>query len=73
MLLSKGFHRRRNGEHAGAHVAEGDEAVLFGPGTSGEPTAQDWADLLGTIHYEVVTGPRGRVLRSYRGGDRDGR
>jgi len=54
-------------------VAEGDEAVLFGPGTSGEPTAQDWADLLGTIHYEVVTGPRGRVLRSYRGGDRDGR
>ena len=49
-------------------VAEGDEAILFGPGTSGEPTAQHWADLLGTIHYEVVTSPRGRVLRSYRGG-----
>ena len=46
-------------------VAEGDEAILFGPGTSGEPTAQDWADLLGTIHYEVVTSPRGRVLRTY--------
>ncbi|HEX4559093.1 MAG TPA: alanine racemase [Mycobacterium sp.] len=47
-------------------VAEGDEAVLFGPGTSGEPTAQDWADLLGTIHYEVVTSPRGRITRTYR-------
>jgi len=46
-------------------VAEGDEAILFGPGTSGEPTAQNWADLVGTIHYEVVTSPRGRVLRSY--------
>jgi len=47
-------------------VAEGDEAILFGPGTSGEPTAQDWADLLGTIHYEVVTSPRGRITRTYR-------
>ena len=49
-----------------ADVAEGDEAILFGPGTHGEPTAQDWADLLGTIHYEVVTSPRGRVTRTYR-------
>jgi alanine racemase len=49
-----------------ADVAVGDEAVLFGPGTAGEPTAQDWADLLGTIHYEVVTSPRGRVTRTYR-------
>lgn len=48
-------------------VALGDEAVLFGPGTAGEPVAQDWADLLGTIHYEVVTSPRGRVVRTYRG------
>jgi alanine racemase len=47
-------------------VAEGDEAILFGPGTDGEPTAQDWADLLGTIHYEVVTSPRGRITRTYR-------
>ncbi len=50
-------------------VAEGDEAILFGPGTSGEPTAQDWADLLGTIHYEVVTSPRGRVVRTHREAD----
>ncbi len=47
-------------------VTEGDEAILFGPGTQGEPTAQDWADLLGTIHYEVVTSPRGRITRTYR-------
>ena len=51
----------------GAHgVSEGDEAILFGPGTRGEPTAQTWADLLGTINYEVVTSPRGRVRRIYR-------
>jgi alanine racemase len=48
-------------------VTEGDEALLFGPGTDGEPTAQDWADQLGTIHYEVVTSPRGRVIRTFRG------
>jgi alanine racemase len=47
-------------------VAEGDEAILFGPGTGGEPTAQEWADLIGTIHYEVVTSPRGRITRTYR-------
>jgi alanine racemase len=47
-------------------VTEGDEAILFGPGTRGEPTAQDWADLLDTIHYEVVTSPRGRIVRTYR-------
>jgi len=49
-------------------VREGDTAILFGPGTQGEPTAQEWADLLETIHYEVVTSPRGRVTRVYRQG-----
>ena len=49
-------------------VREGDVAILFGPGTDGEPTAQEWADLLDTIHYEVVTSPRGRVTRVYRQG-----
>ncbi|MGB8506390.1 alanine racemase [Mycobacterium sp.] len=49
-------------------VREGDTAILFGPGTDGEPTAQEWADLLGTIHYEVVTSLRGRVTRVYREG-----
>jgi alanine racemase len=47
-------------------VAEGDEAILFGPGSHGESTAQDWADLVGTIHYEVVTSIRGRISRTYR-------
>ncbi len=51
----------------GIDVAEGDDAILFGPGTHGEHTAQDWADLLGTINYEVVTSPRGRVTRTSRG------
>ncbi|MEB3050487.1 alanine racemase [Mycolicibacter sp. MYC123] len=50
-------------------VTEGDEVVLFGPGSAGEPLAQDWADTLGTIHYEVVNSPRGRVVRTYRGAD----
>ncbi|MGE5697546.1 MAG: alanine racemase [Candidatus Sericytochromatia bacterium] len=49
-------------------VREGDMAILFGPGNDGEPTAQEWADLVGTIHYEVVTSPRGRVTRVYREG-----
>ncbi|WP_370647160.1 alanine racemase [Mycobacterium sp. IDR2000157661] len=46
-------------------VAEGDDAILFGPGAHGEPTAQTWADLLGTINYEIVTSPRGRIVRTY--------
>ena len=54
-------------------VAEGDEAILFGSGGSGEPTAQRWADLLGTINYEIVTSPRGRVVRTYTGGGDDPR
>jgi alanine racemase len=49
-------------------VSEGDDAILFGSGAQGEQTAQDWAELLGTINYEVVTSPRGRVGRVYRGG-----
>jgi alanine racemase len=51
-------------------VTEGDEAILFGPGSRGEPTAQDWADRLDTITYEIVTSPRGRVTRSHIGGPR---
>lgn len=50
-------------------VHEGDTAVLFG-GDAGEPHAQEWADILGTIHYEVVCAPRGRVVRRHLGGDR---
>jgi alanine racemase len=49
-------------------VREGDHAIFFGPGDSGEPIAQDWADTLRTIHYEVVTGVRGRTVRTYSHG-----
>jgi alanine racemase len=45
----------------------GDEAVLFGPGDSGEPTAQEWADALGTISYEIVTRFTGIIPRIYSG------
>ena len=46
---------------------EGDEVLLFGPGDSGEPTAQDWADAVGTISYEIATSFGGRLPRSYFG------
>ena len=48
-------------------AAEGDEVVLFGPGDSGEPTVQEWADALGTISYEIATRFGGRTPRSYSG------
>ncbi|HEX8766773.1 MAG TPA: alanine racemase [Jatrophihabitans sp.] len=51
-----------------AEASAGDEVVLFGPGNAGEPTAQDWADVLDTIHYEIVTRVGPRVPRSYTGG-----
>ncbi|MFE1437904.1 alanine racemase [Streptomyces sp. NPDC058739] len=43
----------------------GAEAVLFGPGDRGEPTAQDWANAAGTIAYEIVTRIGARVPRVY--------
>jgi alanine racemase len=48
-------------------ATEGDEVLLFGPGDSGEPTAQDWADAVGTISYEIATSFGGRLPRSYFG------
>jgi alanine racemase len=50
-----------------AAVAPGDEVVLWGPGDRGEPTAQDWADAVDTIHYELVTRIGGRFTRRYVG------
>jgi alanine racemase len=47
--------------------AIGDEAVLFGPGFDGEPTAADWAEWCDTIGYEIVTRIGARVPRRYRG------
>lgn len=49
-------------------VAVGDEVVFFGTGEGGAPTAAEWADKLGTIHYEVVAGMvRPRVTRTVHG------
>lgn len=45
----------------------GDEAVLFGPGDAGAPTAEDWARAAGTIGYEIVTRIGPRVPRVYTG------
>ena len=53
----------------GGGVEEGDEALFFGDGRRGEPLAQEWADELGTINYEIVTGIGGRTVRSYVGGE----
>lgn len=48
-------------------AAPGDEAILFGPGDRGEPTAEDWARASGTIAYEIVTRVGSRVPRVYAG------
>jgi alanine racemase len=50
-----------------AAVEPGDEVVLWGPGDRGEPTAQQWADAVDTIHYELVTRIGGRFSRRYVG------
>jgi alanine racemase len=49
----------------GDEPAVGTEAVLFGPGDRGEPTAEDWAQAAGTIAYEIVTRIGTRVPRVY--------
>ncbi|MCW2525786.1 MAG: alr [Pseudonocardiales bacterium] len=52
----------------GSHeIAEGAEVVIFGAGDNGEPTAQEWADAVDTIHYEIVTRIGARVPRRYVG------
>lgn len=52
----------------GDDPAPGTEAVLFGPGDRGEPTAQDWAEAADTIAYEIVTRIGARVPRVYVNG-----
>lgn len=49
-----------------AAVVAGDEVVLFGPGTAGEPTLVDWARAAGTIPNELLTRVGPRVRRVYR-------
>lgn len=47
-------------------VAVGDEVVLIGRQGDEQITADEWADRLGTIAYEVVCGIGPRVPRIYR-------
>nr|WP_181957446.1 alanine racemase [Streptomyces paludis] len=54
----------------GADTPEpGAEAILFGPGDRGEPTAEDWARAADTIAYEIVTRIGARVPRVYVDGE----
>ncbi|KUL33437.1 alanine racemase [Streptomyces sp. NRRL F-4489] len=53
----------------GDRAEAGEEAVLFGPGDRGEPSAEDWARAAGTIGYEIVTRIGSRVPRVYVDGD----
>ncbi|MEQ8142402.1 alanine racemase [Streptomyces sp. OP7] len=56
----------------GDEPGPGAEAVLFGPGDRGEPTAEDWAQASGTIAYEIVTRIGTRVPRVYVNGQQSG-
>ena len=49
------------------YVAEADEAVLIGHQGEERITAEDWADELGTIGYEIVCGIGDRVPRRHAG------
>jgi alanine racemase len=49
----------------GGHSVLGAEAVLFGEGADGGPTADDWARAAGTNNYEIVTRISPRVPRTY--------
>ena len=49
----------------GDEPAPGTEAILFGSGDRGEPTAEDWAQAAGTIAYEIVTRIGTRIPRVY--------
>jgi alanine racemase len=53
------------GPEATAEV--GDEVIIFGDGTAGEPTAADWARWCDTIGYEIVSRIGTRVPRVYPG------
>jgi alanine racemase len=46
-------------------VQVGDTATLFGPGTDGEPTAEDWANWADTNPHEILTRVGWRVARRY--------
>ena len=46
----------------------GAEAIIFGPGDRGEPTAEDWATWSATIGDEILARASARIPRIYLGG-----
>lgn len=49
-------------------ASAGDQVVLFGSGTQGEPTATEWARWCDTIDYEILTRMGGRQTHVWTGG-----
>jgi len=47
-------------------VAKGDEVLIFGRRGDDLLPAEEMAEALGTINYEIVTGISARVPRLYR-------
>lgn len=47
----------------GKKVRIGDQVVLFGDSSTGVPPVELWAEILGTINYEIVVGIGPRVVR----------
>jgi alanine racemase len=45
----------------------GEEAIIFGPGDQGEPTAEEWAAWAGTIGDEILARVSTRIPRVYLG------
>lgn len=56
----------------GQQIRPGEAAIVFGPGTCGEPTVTDWAAWAGTIEHEIVTGIGPRVRRQVTGAGQRG-
>lgn len=50
---------------ADAAARAGDEVVVIGREENGEPTAQEWAEAIGTINYEIVTRLGSALPRTY--------
>jgi len=46
-------------------VREGDDAILLGGEADCRVTAEEWAEILGTIPYEILCGIASRVPRIY--------
>jgi alanine racemase len=48
-----------------ANVQSGDEVILIGSQGDKAITAEDWAEWLGTIPYEIICGVESRIPRRY--------